>query len=263
MTPENGGAPLTVDFTNASISATNFLWNFNDARNSTSVQFSPSFVFDQLGTYAVELIASNAIGCTDSVKRDVQVVIPQINAVLSQLRLISNTDGTLKATVTLENRGNITITNPEVYLDLSGITEVKERLTGTIPPNQSLTRTLTTSILPVNLSYACAEVSITGDSNAFDNRQCTNRETEIVFIQPYPNPANDIIYLDWINQSLESLQVIIYSSSGQAVLNQEYPELLPGLNQVEINVSQLAPGIYLASYFGGGVFQSVRFSVAR
>lgn len=261
MNPEDGGAPLVVSFVNKSTAATNYLWKFNAA--NTSTEFSPSFVFNQPGTYPVELIASNAIGCSDSFKKDVQVVVPQINAVLSQFRLTSNTDGTLKAVVTLENTGNITITNPEVYLDLSGITEVKERLTGTIPPNQTLTRTLTTSILPVNLSYACAEVSITGDSNAFDNRECTNLESDIIFIQPYPNPANDIIYLDWINQNLESLQVIIYNSSGQAVLNQVYAELLPGLNQVEINVSQLAPGIYLASYSAGGVFQSLRFSVVR
>ncbi|HRG79280.1 MAG TPA: PKD domain-containing protein, partial [Cyclobacteriaceae bacterium] len=263
MTPENGGAPLTVDFTNTSVSATNFLWNFNDASNSTSAQFSPSFVFDQLGTYAVELIASNAIGCTDSVKKDVQVVVPQINAVLSEFRLESSTGGTLIATVTVENKGNITITNPEIYLDLSGNTEVKERLTGTIPPDQFITRTLTTSILPDNLSYACAEVFITGDSNAFDNRECTNLENEITFIQPYPNPANDIIYLDWINQNLESLQVIIYNSSGQAVLNQTYYNLLHGLNQVEINVSQLAPGIYLASYSTGNNPYSFKFSVIR
>ncbi len=263
MTPENGGAPLTVDFTNTSIAATNFLWNFNDASNSTSAQFSPSFVFDKLGTYAVELIASNAIGCTDSVKKDVQVVVPQINAVLSEFRLEINTGGTLIATVTVENKGNITITNPEIYLDLSGNTEIKERLTGTIPPNQSITRTLTTSILPDNLRYVCAEVLIAGDSNAFDNRECINLENEITFIQPYPNPANDIIYLDWINQDLESLQVIIYNSSGQAVLNQTYYNLLHGLNQVEINVSQLAPGIYLASYSTGNNPYTFKFSVIR
>jgi len=263
MTPENGGAPLKVDFTNTSISATNFLWKFNDASNSTSAQFSPSFVFDQLGTYAVELIASNAIGCTDSVKKEVQVVVPHINAVLSGFRLTSNADGTLNANVTVENKGNITITNPEVYLDLSGVTEVKERISGTIPPNQSITSTLTSTILPDNLSYACAEVFITGDSNAFDNRECTNLDSEIVFIQPYPNPANDLIYLDWINQDLESLQVIIYNSSGQAVLNQTYSNLLQGLNQVEINVSQLAPGIYLASYSTGNIPHSFRFSVIR
>ena len=71
------------------------------------------------------------------------------------------------------------------------------------------------------------------------------------------------MYLDWINQDLESLQVIIYNSSGQGVLNQTYSDLLPGLNQVQINVSQLAPGIYLASYSSGGAAKSLRFSIVR
>lgn len=263
MTPESGGVPLAVGFTNTSSSATNFLWKFNDVSNTTSTQSSPSFVFDQLGTYAVELIASNSIGCTDSVKKDVQVVVPQINAMLSGFWLKGNADGTLNATVTVENKGNITITNPEVYLDLSGVTEVEERISGTIPPNQSITHTLTSTILPVNLKYACAEVFITGDANTFDNRECTNLENEITFVQPYPNPASDIIYLDWINQNLESIQVIIYNSTGQAVLNQTYSNLLQGLNQVEINVSQLTPGIYLASYSTGNNLFSFRFSVNR
>lgn len=262
MTPESGGAPLTVDFTNTSSMATNFLWRFNNANNS-STESSPSFVFDQLGTYHVELIASNSIGCSDSITKDVQVVIPQINAVLSGFSLTANSDGTLKAMVTVENRGNIPISNPDVYLDLSGLTQVKEKISGTIQPGYFITRMLTSAVVPENLKYACAEVLITGDSNSFDNRECINLDNEIVFIQPYPNPANDIIYLDWINQDFESLQVIIYNSSGQVVLNQTYSDLLPGLNQVQINVSQLAPGIYLASYSSGGAAKSLRFSIVR
>ncbi|MEQ1587063.1 MAG: PKD domain-containing protein [Cyclobacteriaceae bacterium] len=263
MTPESGGAPLTVGFTNTSLSTTNFLWKFNNANNSTSTEYSPSFVFDQLGTYPVELIASNSIGCSDSIKKDVQVVVPQINAALSGFSLTANSDGTLMAMVTVMNRSNIPISNPDIYLDLSGLTQVKEMFSGTIQPNQSITRTLTSAIMPVNLNYACAEVLITGDANSFDNRECINLNSEIVFIQPYPNPANEIIYLDWINQDLESFRVIIYNSSGQAVLNQTYSDLLPGLNQVEINVSQLAPGIYLASYSAGNVSKSLRFSVVH
>jgi hypothetical protein len=263
MTPEGGGAPLTVDFTNTSTLATNFLWKFSNANNSTSTESSPLFVFDQLGTYPVELIASNSIGCSDSITKDVQVVIPQINAVLSGFSLSANSDGTLKAMVTVENRGNIPISNPDIYLDLSGLTQVKEKISGTIQPNQSIIRTLTSAIIPVNFNFACAEVLITGDTNSFDNRECINLDSEIVFIQPYPNPANDIVYLDWINHDLEFLQVVIYNSSGQAVLNQTYSDLLPGLNLVEINVSQLAPGIYLASYSSRGVLQSLRFSIVR
>lgn len=263
MTPEGGGAPLAVDFTNTSSLATNFLWKFSNANNATSTEYSPSFVFDQLGTYPVELIASNSIGCSDSITKDVQVVIPQINAVLSGFSLTANADGSLKAMVTLENRGNIPISDPDIYLDLSGLTQVKEKISGIIYPNQSITRMLSSAVVPVNLSYACAEILITGDTNSFDNRECINLDSEIVFIQPYPNPATDTVYLGWINQYLESLQVIIYNSSGHAILNQTYSDLLPGLNQVEINVSQLAPGIYLASYSSKSVTKSLRFSVVR
>ncbi|MBK8291280.1 MAG: PKD domain-containing protein [Flammeovirgaceae bacterium] len=263
MSPEAGAAPLPVGFTNTSVGASSFLWKFNDVSNSTSTLFSPSFTYTAFGEYPVDLIVSNTSGCTDTAQKIVQVVIPQINVALTELTLFNNGDGSLRANVTIKNKSNLTIQNPDVYLDLSGNAQVKEKLSASIFPGQSITRTLSTSILPTNLLYVCAEAIVNGDIDQFDNQTCISFVNEPVFIQPYPNPANDIVYLEWVNTNLESLDVIVYNSLGQPVFSKTYTGLSPGLNQVELYVSNLAEGIYFATYTTGNQTSSIRFSIVR
>jgi PKD repeat protein len=99
---ESGGSPLTVGFTNTSTFATSYLWKFNDANNSISTEFSPSFIFNQLGEYPVELIASNAFGCEDSFTKTIQVVVPTVNATLTNFQLVPS-GNTLKVLATIRN----------------------------------------------------------------------------------------------------------------------------------------------------------------
>ncbi len=259
---ESGGSPLTVGFTNTSSLATSYLWKFKDINNTTSNEFSPSFIFNQLGEYPVELIASNVFGCADSFTKVINVIMPSINVILTEFKLIPS-GGSMKAQVTIKNAGNISINNPEVIIDLSGNASVKEKLVGAILPNQSISRTLSIDILTKNLHYACAELSAVGDNNLFDNRQCINLETETIAIQPYPNPAQDELFIDWINPGTESMHVIIYNASGQIVLDKKYEPVLLGLNQIKVNVSSLGAGIYFVSYFDGSVSRTTRFSIVR
>ncbi|MBP9927428.1 MAG: PKD domain-containing protein, partial [Cyclobacteriaceae bacterium] len=263
MSPVAGAPPLPVEFTNISVGASSFLWKFNDVNNSTSTLFSPSFTYTTLGEYPVDLIVRNTSGCTDTTQKIVQVVIPQINVAMTELTVSNNGDGSLRATVTIKNESNLTIQNPVVFLNLSGNAQVKEVVSASILPGQSITRTLSTSILPVNVSYVCAEVVVNGDTDQSDNEKCISIVNESVFIQPYPNPANDIVYLEWVNTNLESLDVAVYNSLGQSVFSKTYSGLSPGLNQVELYVSNLAEGIYFATYVSDNQTFSIRFSIVR
>lgn len=60
----SGCPPHQVNFYNSSVGATSYLWLFGDG--STSTQANPSKTFQQLGTYTVTLIATNALGCRDT-----------------------------------------------------------------------------------------------------------------------------------------------------------------------------------------------------
>lgn len=60
----NGFIPLTVQFTNKSSNAAKYIWNFES--NITSTQTSPSYTFENVGTYNVVLTAISKFGCIDT-----------------------------------------------------------------------------------------------------------------------------------------------------------------------------------------------------
>lgn len=53
--PTNGGAPLTVFFTNLSVGATNYSWDFGDGQTNTAA--SPTNIYQSEGSYTVTLTA--------------------------------------------------------------------------------------------------------------------------------------------------------------------------------------------------------------
>jgi PKD repeat protein len=66
---------LTVNFTNASVNAFNFEWNFNDPSNPgfTSNTANAIYTYGQPGTYEVQLIASKTGACPDTAFRTYEV----------------------------------------------------------------------------------------------------------------------------------------------------------------------------------------------
>lgn len=56
-----------VAFTNTSVNANSYIWNFGDAQSTTSNQVNPVFTYDpDPGIYTVELIAISHNGCADT-----------------------------------------------------------------------------------------------------------------------------------------------------------------------------------------------------
>jgi len=66
-------ANTAATFTNLSIGALRYLWDFGDGESST--EFEPSHLFNATGTYKVTLFAFNAADCVDSISHDVPIII--------------------------------------------------------------------------------------------------------------------------------------------------------------------------------------------
>lgn len=261
---ESGAAPFTLDLTNQSTKATKYLWRPGDPKQSNSTLYSPSFTYTELGDYMIELEASNELGCKDQLQQLIHVVVPQINAAVSNFKLerIPGSDN-WAAIVTVENKSNLALIDPHVYLDISGNALISEKVVGIIKPNESIPHTFAASIVPRAVDYACAEIKISSDEYQFDNRQCMNVADQFTPMTPYPNPANDELILEWINISSEPMDIIIYNVSGQAIINRQYSPTLKGLNQVKVDVSALQVGIYFVTYSVDGLAQNFKFSVIR
>ncbi len=259
-----GAAPFPVDFVNTSTRASSYSWTFGDAAHTTSSLFSPSFTYSQLGDYTAELTVENDLKCKDSFSRLIHVVVPRINAAISDFKMTNVPGGDRwSSIVTIENKSNVALINPDVYLDISGNAVIIEKVMGVIQPNALLTHTFATTMMPRGVVFACAEISVSADDYLFDNRQCVNLLDQPIARDPYPNPASNELMLEWINISSEPMEVIIYNSAGQVIINRQYDPSLKGLNQVRVDVSALAVGIYYVSYRIESQTQHFRFSVVR
>jgi len=192
------------------------------------------------------------------------VVVPQINAAISDFRFEKQSgSNTWHSVVTIENKSNVPLMNADVYLNISGNALITEKIIGPIQPSESLVYIFTNTNLPRSVDFACAEIKVNADEYFYDNRQCVSVSEQFVSLIPYPNPANNELILEWINTGSEPMQVIIYNSAGQTIITRQYSPTLEGLNQVKVDVSLLAAGIYFVSYAVDGQVQNFKFSVAR
>jgi len=73
-TPTSGAVPLTVNFTDQSIGATSWSWDFGDT--GTSTDKNPIYTYTSVGTYTVTLTVTNASGSDTEIKTDYITVTP-------------------------------------------------------------------------------------------------------------------------------------------------------------------------------------------
>ena len=258
-----GAAPLPVSFTNNSSGANSYLWKFGDPGNSTSVLVSPTFVFSELGAYNVELSASNSVGCTNRLSKPISVVVPNVDAELTDFFFVKDPNtGSLQPVVKLLNRSNITLTNPIILLDVAGGSGVSQQITGIVKPNQEISQMLDLKLVPKTNQYVCAEVVVAEDSDTFLNRKCLSLSGEEVLFTPFPNPAREQLNLDWISIDGSAVTFQVLTSAGAVSLQQTISSINLGLNRLIINTSALSTGIYFIRFRDGKTDRTFSFAVA-
>lgn len=78
---DNCGAPCTVSFSNSSINASTYAWNFDDGGSATTKD--ASHLFQNPGTYNVKLTASNAVGSSSAKNQDITIKAKSATPVLT------------------------------------------------------------------------------------------------------------------------------------------------------------------------------------
>jgi len=73
---------ITVAITDQSVSAVSYAWDFGDGTTSNSPSPSPHF-YGSPGTYTISLTVTNALGCTHTFSRDVNVFAPPTVGILA------------------------------------------------------------------------------------------------------------------------------------------------------------------------------------
>lgn len=241
-TPEAGAPPLNVQFTNASSNATSYLWSFNDPDNTTSTAVSPSFTYETIDEYIVDLTASNAQQCTHTFSRTIQVVEPVTNIALSGLELIEFQSGSFKPAVTIYNHGNVSVNGLNVLIDISGPV-IREHIDEEIEPNSSYRHVFQFEFPEeTSLEYFCVEAEIT-DLTMNDNRTCLSIQQPITIFPPYPNPARGTLNVDWILNEDGIVYLTVVNSMGQEIESIQVNSS-EGLNPFVLNTGNLGAGVY-------------------
>ena len=124
-----------VNFQNNSTGADNFDWDFGNGEKSTVA--NPISTFTDLGVFEVTMVASTSAGCTDTIKRTINVVDPTLDVALEGMTTLLQ-DGKTRISLDIRNNGTLFIDKVEINLAIGSETSVTETLEQTIAPGSWL-----------------------------------------------------------------------------------------------------------------------------
>jgi len=130
-----------------------------------------------------------------------------------------------------------------------GITSFNKRITNLIPQTYYYYKAFI--INDAGISY--------GDIAGFwfDGLELNNLETNSIFINLYPNPANDMVKLE-IEGLKSEVDVLVYDMVGRMVQNHKINK---GTTELDIDLSGYAKGVYSIRIVSESVNQNKKFVV--
>ncbi|MBI4649109.1 MAG: PKD domain-containing protein, partial [Bacteroidia bacterium] len=262
FTPNFGNPPLMVYFTNLSSGASQFLWNFGDEQAGEAE--NPIHLFQDIGQYNICMTAISGKGCRDSSYGSVKVLNVIADLVIYEVRTTTDNDY-MTVWVDFINSSTFAIDSVQLELQVEGNASIRETWYGRLQPGSAATYKFiaTYRITPNNQpAYICVEGQILGgytDSNPVDNRKCVIFENTFVVFEPYPNPANDKIYIEFIIPTKENVEVQIFNSAGQnvGIYTIENPDI--GLNRYILETQTLRNGVYNYTLYYNELKETRRF----
>jgi PKD repeat protein len=265
FTPNYGTAPIDVNFTNLSQGATGFLWNFGDM-GSLSNEENPSYTYLQNGIYDITLVAENIFGCIDSLIKEIPIIPTELDIELSDLTIqkITLADGSIAymPSVLVKNIGSRALTNMDLSASIDGETKVAETWLGTLTIGQAFIYDFNSFFVINNIDlveYVCVEAKNVNDNtelNFTNNKVCLIQNGLIQSSKLYPNPSQEIAYMDVITNKQGDVQLGVYDVLGRNILESKNVPIQDGYNQIAIDCSSLQAG----EYFVRMVFQDEVYS---
>lgn len=242
--PQTGAYPLDVDFTNTSSLATHYLWEFLDGSGTTTTETSPSYAFIGEGSFDVRLTAYNAQGCSSLYEEQITTVAPLPDVHIETITLVPVPDGSHKLVVTLNNRGNTILRELVLDIDVAGKLALRGILNDAIAPGAQHNFVFSGGIVNAGmLRYLCASVTLQNDVNPEGNRLCREFEDQLFVFPAYPNPATEVLNVEWISENANPVRVSLSDAMGRRLFSSDLPNS-PGLNHYTISLEGISNGLY-------------------
>jgi PKD repeat protein len=248
FTPEIGAAPFEVQFSNTSLFADGFNWNFGDGNSSN--ELSPVHIFQNNGNYEVELIVYSVMGCSDSTQQNLQVASP-LPDVLVQDAACNALPAGQQITARIVNNGNITISNLVLSWQTGNEAEVAELWSGQLLPGAFFDYTFTSlqTTGGNQFPYLCVKAEISNQNfvepNKENNSFCKALEENGLELFPaYPNPNDGKMFVRFNTGIAGDLVLKIFDASGKMVRDLVDHQVPKGFHQYFLDVSDLEMGNY-------------------
>ncbi|MEM7548242.1 MAG: PKD domain-containing protein [Bacteroidota bacterium] len=260
-----GGQPFMIDFINNTSNANTYFWDF-DFEGQTSDEFEPSFTFEDLGNYVVQLVALNNENCSDTTFNIVSVVIPILEMELALANPVPGSNDE-RFILTLRNNGSILLDEIEVTVELNNGFTFREVVETELFPDGSLTNIPLGVEIPNSseqgVEFICFEVNArnTGleEENTFNNSQCIPLSGSTSIFTTFPNPAIDQLSIPVLVEEGTQIVITIISASGEITQEVFFNELERGLQNLSVDISTLNNGTYLMQVSDGVSVSTQRF----
>ena len=259
--PVSGAAPLKVQFANNSTEGTYPEWNFGDG--NVSVDHSPTHVFENIGSYSVQLLVTNDQGCESTTGHEITTEVPRPDVRVNLVTTTINPDGSTKIIVILENKGNTVIEDLLMKIDVSGSSSLIHTVEGPILPG-ALLNVISDFSIPAgtHLPFICVETALPDDLVHGDDRFCAEFTNTLLLLEPYPNPVRDQLTVDWISPDIREVDILLTDAFGRRINHTRLPSQ-KGLNQVIFDVAHQQTGVYFLTLRAQSTFETRRIVISR
>lgn len=106
-TPTSGTAPLTVRFTDTSVGAETWAWDFQNDQSFESTARNPEWHYTEPGTYTVRLQVENAVGGDEEIKTG-YITVGAAEPPGQTLTLVPDADAKVRSSTPTRNYGTLT-----------------------------------------------------------------------------------------------------------------------------------------------------------
>ena len=254
-----GVSPFIVNFTNSSAGGVEYQWFFDDVQQSSSKVENPIFTFGDTRDYQVRLVAFNAAGCSDTTTQLISVVEGKYDVALSAINLLQQ-NGQMQLVLGLENGGTIAVTSLEINVLVNNEYALAERFEGNIEMGEQENYSLNMQLLENSkrkLRFVCVELKphltlVNEELSVANNKMCFSFDNTFVMHEPFPNPVQEKVTLEYLLPQPGTVSVWLYSADGKLVQQAELQNQQAGLNHYDIQLGGMGKGIYFVkARFGG------------
>jgi PKD repeat protein len=239
-----GAVPLSLSLENTSLGGDSYIWHFGDGESANDE--NPQHVWQDSGNYKIQLIAVSPYGCTDSLSKNLRVIIPLVDVGIIALQT-EMADNYLQVSADIINPGTVPITDLALELDPGNGEITREILPNEFAEGAVMRYTFNSQ--PYFASgklpeYVCVSLDPGVPDDVPENNQLCNLHDAGFSLQSmYPNPVNDLLNLHVVLPRDGNLQVQLFDAVGQQVKSLNL-ELNSGYHALALDCASLSSGRY-------------------